>query len=46
LEMLVFRVKELLQQQGVAHLFWLGNLKNKNLQGEALPSQINTSEDT
>ncbi|GJD06811.1 Fanconi anemia group D2 protein [Galdieria sulphuraria] len=32
LEMLIFRVKEMLQKQGLAHLFWLGNLKNKNLQ--------------
>ncbi|GJQ12115.1 hypothetical protein GpartN1_g3906.t1 [Galdieria partita] len=44
LEMLIFRVKEMLQKQGVVHIFWLGNLKNKNLQGEALPSQINEKE--
>ncbi|KAG8230863.1 hypothetical protein J437_LFUL011503, partial [Ladona fulva] len=39
LEQLVFRVKDMLLKNNCAVAFWVGNLKNKNLQGEEIVSQ-------
>eukprot|EP00871_Galdieria_phlegrea_P003887 jgi/Galph1/449/GphlegSOOS_G5178.1 len=43
LEALLFRVKQVLRKEGISNAFWLGNLKNKNFEGVALPSQIEES---
>ena len=39
LESLIYRVKAMLAANGCVSAFWLGNLKNKNLQGEEIISQ-------
>ena len=40
LEMLIIEVKNLLVANGCISAFWMGNLKQKNLQGETLLSQV------
>lgn len=45
LETLVFRVKAMLQMHKCQEAFWLGNLKNRDLQGEEILSQATVSED-
>ncbi|XP_064464340.1 Fanconi anemia group D2 protein-like isoform X2 [Ornithodoros turicata] len=45
LESLVFRVKAMLRKHGCQDAFWLGNLKNRDLQGEEILSQATVSED-
>ncbi len=40
LEQFVFRVKETLALNNAVKAFWLGNLKNRNYQGEDIDSQI------
>ncbi|CAM1326362.1 FANCD2 (predicted) [Pycnogonum litorale] len=46
LEMLVFRVKAMLAANKCQDAFWLGNLKNRNLQGEEILSQNNKPEES
>lgn len=43
LESLLYRVKAMLAANGCVGAFWLGNLKNKNLQGEEILSQSQES---
>lgn len=45
LETLVYRVKALLAANNCSSAFWMGNLKNKNLRGEEISSQMTNSTD-
>lgn len=40
LEMLVYRVKAMLAMNKCSSAFWMGNLKNRDLHGEELLSQV------
>jgi Fanconi anemia group D2 protein len=40
LEVLLFKVKMMLQQHGSLSAFWMGNLKHRNIVGEEVSSQI------
>ncbi|KAF4514261.1 UNVERIFIED_CONTAM: hypothetical protein B566_EDAN019410 [Ephemera danica] len=40
LEKMVYRTKSMLMVNGCAQAFWMGNLKNRNLKGEEIPSQM------
>lgn len=40
LETLVYRVKVMLALNKCSNAFWMGNLKNRDLQGEELSSQV------
>ena len=42
LESLVFRVKAMMAANRCTQAFWMGNLKNRDLQGEELLSQVTT----
>ncbi|XP_077289059.1 Fanconi anemia complementation group D2 [Arctopsyche grandis] len=44
LETLVYKVKASLTMNNCSEAFWMGNLKNKNLQGELISSQVSTAE--
>lgn len=44
METLVYRVKAALSANNCSEAFWMGNLKNKNLQGELIPSQSTTAD--
>lgn len=43
LEMLVYRVKAMLAMNKCSGAFWMGNLKNRDLHGEELLSQVSLS---
>ena len=45
LESLLYRVKAMLAANGCAEAFWLGNLKNRNLQGDEIHSQSSVQSD-
>ena len=40
LESFVFRVKEMLALNNAVDVFWLGNLRQRDIQGQEIPSQI------
>ena len=40
LESFVFRVKAMLALNGCSDAFWMGNLKNRDLHGEEILSQV------
>ena len=40
LESFVFRVKAMLALNGCSDAFWMGNLKNRDLRGEEILSQV------
>ena len=40
LEAFVLKVKAMLADHGCADAFWLGNLKQRNLKGEEIVSQV------
>ena len=44
LETFVFRVKAMLALNKCHEAFWLGNLKNRDIQGEEILSQVSTRE--
>ena len=44
LETFLFRVKLMLAHNNVAEVFWMGNLKNRDLKGEEIPD-TETEED-
>jgi len=44
LEMLLYKVKELLMNHNCAEAFWLGNLKNRDLQGHEILSQASQAQ--
>jgi hypothetical protein len=46
LETLVFRVKAMLDRNGCANAFWIGNLKHKSIKGVELSSQMPIPEST
>lgn len=45
LETLVYRVKALLAANNVSNVFWMGNLKNKDIHGEEIVSQQSDNEE-
>ncbi|XP_060605548.1 Fanconi anemia group D2 protein-like [Ruditapes philippinarum] len=45
LEVFVFRVKAMLTVNKCLEAFWMGNLKNRDLQGEEILSQTNVTQD-
>ena len=45
LEVFVYRVKAMLAANNCIEIFWMGNLKNRDLQGEEILSQASRVED-
>lgn len=40
LESLIFRVKDILTRSGCLSIFWMGNLKHRDLEGQEISSQV------
>ncbi|GBP16238.1 Fanconi anemia group D2 protein [Eumeta japonica] len=45
LETLIYKVKAALAANNCSEAFWMGNLKNKNIRGEIIVTQLNTDSD-